>query len=270
MLKVKGIEVKKGYSIKFSEGIHQYRDDKGVVPSVTTIIGILNKPALMGWAARITAEYLIKQIPRIKSGKVKFTVQEANRLYSLARTESMRESKKAMAIGTKVHAAVERYIKTGKGLKGRVNKQVKNAFDAFLVWKEEVGIGSVVAVEQVIYSKKHGYAGTLDLAVNLRREGEKEYSLYIVDLKSSKAFYEPDMPMQVAAYAYALMEMSDVKVDGIGILRLDKETGQPAWRDYSELMAEYFDMFKTLCKFENKKRATRKAQKVIEKGKYNE
>ena len=67
------------------------------------------------------------------------------------------------------------------------------------------------------------WAGTLDFV------GDYKNRLYVIDWKTSKAFY-PEMPYQVAAYRSAVQK----KVEGCGILRLDKEFGMPYFKDTSK------------------------------------
>src|SRR5690606_13549775 len=44
--------------LKFYEKSHRYRLDGEWVPGVTTILGVLNKPALPKWSAKAVAEYV--------------------------------------------------------------------------------------------------------------------------------------------------------------------------------------------------------------------
>ena len=44
--------------LKFYDASHRYKLDGEWVPGVTTILGVLNKPALTKWAASQVAEYV--------------------------------------------------------------------------------------------------------------------------------------------------------------------------------------------------------------------
>lgn len=238
------------WDVSFSEGNHQYRANGKIVPSVTTVIGILDKPALVAWSAKITAQWLLKRINLIKKGALAYSVGDEGEVYQAARTEHMRETSKAGKIGTSAHKAVEKWVKYGKKPTKSSSEATRTAFDAFERWANNIGLkrGGCLGSEIRLYSKKYGYAGTLDLLAYL------DGKLYLIDVKTSNNFYEPDMPMQLAAYAHAVEEMYGVEVEGLGVIRLDKETGNPHWKDYSKYRKEFFTMFLHLLKFESARR----------------
>jgi hypothetical protein len=68
------------------------------------------------------------------------------------------------------------------------------------------------------------------------------------------------MPMQLAAYQYAHEEMTGDKMDGVGILRLDKETGMPEWKELEmDKLSHYMDGFLCLLAYwENEHDGTEK------------
>jgi len=262
--------------IRFSAGNHQYRVEgiKRAIPSVTTILNNLNKPALLPWVAKITAEYVLKQWA---SGK-EYSLEDIQDVYGKAKALHKQEATKAGDIGTAIHGAVEQWAQywaeNGDDWNAFVKKEYKNpeyswpagtkrigkrAFNSFLEWIEDSGIESIIGSEVRIYHPEVGYCGCLDL---LCFKGGK---VYVIDVKSGKTIYEPEQPMQIAAYAAAISRMLRLKVEGIGILRLDKETGVADWQDYSALQEEYWQMFLELCNFEIKKRKVRSLQKEEEK-----
>jgi len=111
----------------------------------------------------------------------------------------------------------------------------------------------VVATERKVCSVA-GYAGTLDLIGTLKGE------LYVIDFKTSKAIYEPDYIMQVSAYKHAAEEGmycdngewkdSQQEIKGLGVLRLDKMTGLPEWKPYTQKdSGRAFAMFMELLKY---------------------
>lgn len=261
------------YEVSFSEGNHQYRAEGKVIPSVTSVIGILDKPALVAWSAKITAKWILERINLIKKGALSYSVGDEGEVYQSARTEHMRESSKAAKIGTAAHKAVENWVTKGKKPTKRASESTRVAFDSFIRWAENNGLkrGACIGSEVRLLSKKYGYAGTLDLLVYL---GGK---LYLVDVKTSNNFYEPDMPMQLAAYAHAVEEMYDIKVEGLGVIRLDKESGMPHWKDYTKYRKPCFEMFRHLLKFESAKRKMmsefradqRKLRRAFNEGVYN-
>lgn len=200
-------------------------DDDGSktrIPGVTTVIGQLDKPALIGWAAKITARYLIDRIPDIVAGNLVLSPEDAEKLFYQAKNEPNRLKEEAGAIGTQAHTAVEYYLKTGRIPKG-ATEPVQQAIGAFVSLHAEMGWGEVLASEQLLYSPTYCYCGTLDVVamIGARR--------YLVDVKTAKGFYS-EMPMQLAAYAEAWEEMHpDLPIEGMGVVRLSKEDGLPYW-----------------------------------------
>ena len=192
------------------------------LPSVTTITGQLDKPALMPWAANCAIDYLIEDIDnnvdhRFDIGLEWVTLSSVHITAESARKNYRTVSRKALDIGSRVHGAIEDYLNIGKE-PYNPSDEVLSAFLAFLEWFDENNVQPIQA-EKTVYGEK--YAGTCDLVCLL--DGEK----YLIDFKSSKGIY-PEMRYQVAGY-----RQTDESIKGCGILRLDKITGLPEWKDTS-------------------------------------
>ena len=147
-----------------------------------------------------------------------------------------------MDIGSEVHSLLELYI-LGKGfsLEDQSDEVIK-AYEAFRLWEKTVNL-QVSKPEQIVWSKKHRFAGTLDVV------GYLNGKLFVIDFKTSKGFYDEYL-LQIAAYKEAYQEMTGEKVEGVGILRLDKFTGVPEWKEYN--LAETnkaWAMFQCLCQY---------------------
>lgn len=205
-----------------------YVNDKGFeLPSVTTITGQLDKPALIPWAVGMATLYVTQQIQGLRTvgaKRILSILDEAKKNYRKA-------SGQALNIGSAVHNAIEQYLITGKEPRNPPD-QVLSAFLAFLEWKDQYLV-EVISTEETVYGKN--YAGTQDLKAIIDPEGrakepnrEDYHRKYVVDFKSSSGIY-PEMRYQVAAYRQA-----DPTIQGSGILRLDKQTGDPEWKDISD------------------------------------
>lgn len=81
-------------------------------------------------------------------------------------------------------------------------------------------------LEQVIYSKKHGYAGRFDarLRVNSIEDGTAIDETWLLDLKTS-GFIAPGYFVQLAAYRMAARECGVGDVDRMMILQVSPEGG---------------------------------------------
>lgn len=201
-------------------------------PSVTTILGVLGKgDALLGWAVKCATKY------------IRDNMNDDSDLDSVLRNaeiewKSVREE--AADIGTEIHQLIHKYIQFGKDANGAYRQEVEKGFLAFLDWEREHAV-KWVSTELSVVSRVHGFAGTLD-AICLF-DGKK----YLIDFKSSKGFYG-GYDMQLAAYRLAAAEGGH-QTEGCGILRLDKETGLPEWKDYSDIQIQAERAFVSLVKF---------------------
>lgn len=207
-----------------------YKRNGEKLPSVTTILSLLDKPALVQWAANTSAEYIAERVQALPE----LTTDAILSICESAKKEFRKVSRKAMDIGTTVHTAVEQYIKTG-ATPLSPSDEVLSAFIAFLEWEKANNV-KYLQTELTIYGD--GYAGTLDLLCNL---GGKTY---VVDFKTSTGIW-PEMSLQLAAYRHAV----NADVQGHGILRLDKVTGFPEWRDFSDTYEKDLQAFLLLRDF---------------------
>jgi len=231
-----------------------YETPLGNLPSVTTIIGQLDKSGpLMGWAVKTMAEYL--KALADKDGNILIKKADVEDIFKKAKAYHKEVSQIAKDIGSEVHNAIEVHLKGQKvNLEGQP-KEVLKGYDAFLTWEKENEL-NVVATERKVCSKLL-YAGTLDLIAELKGV------LYLVDFKTSKAIYD-DYVMQVAAYRCASeygmycdngkWKESAIDIRHAGILRLDKTTGLPEWKTYDmDTINKAMSMFTDLLKYWQKK-----------------
>lgn len=208
----------------------------GKFPSVTTILGVIAKPALIGWAKKMVALAIEPTLKGIKDGSIPLDSIDVELILKNAKANPKEVTEEAGDIGTQVHKHLEDIVKnkianpqiewnafeiawneTSNDLP--IDKRVVSCVDAFFKWAIEVDFKPVVS-ELMVYSKKLGYAGTLDTA------GIVNGVLSVIDFKSSKAYYD-EMGIQISAYRHAYAEMTKAKrVDGMMILRLGKEDGE--------------------------------------------
>lgn len=186
-------------------------------PSVTTVLDCLGKgDGLLYWAVGLAVTYIRQN--RGLGLSLDELLDHASKNWKTVKEE-------AANIGSEIHDLIERYIKEGRDAVGNYRPEVEHGFLAFLEWERAHEVKWIKS-EMSVISKEFGYAGTLD-AICIY-----EGRAYVIDFKSSKAFND-SMGMQIAAYRSAAVEMGHT-VEGMGILRLDKLTGQPEWKDYSK------------------------------------
>jgi len=192
---------------------HKYTVNDKKVRSVTQALGIINKPALISWAARMAAEYFKDQI---EPGKSYDEVQLIT-IFESAKGAHWKKKVDAGNLGTFVHNWVEDHI-NGKKPAIPVNKALKDAVQRFLDWEKAHKVKFLLS-EQQVYSRKYNYTGTLDFICKI------DGKMYIGDLKTSSGIY-PEMLIQTAAYRFARSEeYPREKYAGQVIVKVGKEDG---------------------------------------------
>jgi hypothetical protein len=170
--------------------------------SVTTIIGALDKPALVYWSAEQTALAAINSRDAWQAIEQSDGTEEAVRWLTGARYRRPRGQRTATELGTAVHEACETYALTGQ--RPDVDDDVTPFLDQFDQWAQTFQ-PAYQAAEVTVYSDK-GYAGTCDAFLTV--DGVR----FIADYKTTaKSFTKrgdptspyPEVALQLAAYRYA-------------------------------------------------------------------
>lgn len=175
------------------------------LPRVTDILGVIHKPKLAAWRERQGTE-------------------QADRL-----------AREAADIGTAVHGAIERAL-AGESVKLDPGSPAAPLFEAWRHWEREIGGIRPVALETVIYSPRHGYAGRADAVAQIGSSRR----LVVLDIKTSAAVW-PEHALQLAAYRAAARELG-WRVHGRMVVRIDKvtQTVEPvSFYDHAEDMAVF-------------------------------
>ena len=157
------------------------------VPGVTTIIQMLNKPELVGWANNLGFMGI--------------------RVYSYLDERA--------AIGTDFHQMVEDYM-NGKPVGGEHYKEAIEMFKRFQIWAR-CHYYKVFKTELSLVGKDFG--GTIDAL------GEVDGVFTLVDYKTSKKVYNSQF-IQLAGYAVLLQELMPEtyeKLEAFGIVTMLKE-----------------------------------------------
>ena len=220
------------------------REEK--IASVTKITGQLDKPALLGWAAGLTARYIIDKIPDIKSGKLILTPADAEKLFYTAKAEANRVKEEAADYGTLIHATIEDYVKykymgIGKHPTGLI-PEAQKSLDGFKRICEVLKVTRALASEKILYSKEYNFGGTIDIVV------EANGRIEIWDLKTSSGFYD-EMIMQFASYRELWNENFKEQAAGIRGIRLDKKNFLPYQKDFTDKQNLAFQKFLCLLQY---------------------
>lgn len=218
---------------------HVYQTPDGeTYPSVTDILSVIGKPALIGWAAKMERELVLnsaadlwEDVP-VSPKKMTRAAYLATLTQRIGKTKAhQRELARATEIGSQIHALIEWNLR--KELNQTVGPEphiLDPALWSFMVyeeWRKQVAF-TPLFIEQVVWSREYGYAGTMDvLAQAVLPEMPDGAAPVVCDWKSGKAIY-PEALLQNAAYVHALIEMGhvDPPVHGV-IVRLPKVESDP-------------------------------------------
>jgi hypothetical protein len=157
-----------------------------VFRSVTTILKALSKDALIYWAAREVAEYAYDE-------RDDWAGLDRAKAVRLLKGAPWDKRDAAGNLGTAVHDAIEALVlgQTAPEYAPAIAARM-DGFDRFVKDYRPEWLAS----EAAVFSRKYGYAGTLDGIVGI---GDKTY---IIDAKTGKGVY-PEYALQLAAYANA-------------------------------------------------------------------
>lgn len=185
-----------------------YETPLGTLKSVTSYLKVLNKPALVNWAASTTAEYIRDKLSDIKAGLLDLANMDVTEIVAAARNHHKEKFEQAGQRGTNIHHAIDTYVKTGviPTLDTEAPETVE-LFDSYIKWTKDLQVKPIES-ELTVYSK-YDYAGTLDQVIwvqNAKVFGRGK-QLWINDFKTGKAIYD-EAGLQVAAYFYAFLEIN--------------------------------------------------------------
>lgn len=199
-------------------------DDDLTLWSVTTIIGALDKPALLYWAAEQTADAAIDNLATWQAMLADRGRAEAVKWLRDARFRRPKTKLASAALGTVTHAVCEQYALTGTKpdrewvadlVRHEGGEQVDVAGETIVVgtmlnqfdrWLQRF-TPSYQATEVCVYNPTYGYAGQTDALLTI--DGVR----FIVDYKTSrepfdskgkhKTPYPEQVGLQLAAYRWA-------------------------------------------------------------------
>ena len=204
----------------------RYKTQDGkVVPGVTTVLGLLNKPALVNWANNLGLQGIDVN---------KFVDDKAD-------------------IGTLAHAMITDHL---TGQETDLSNYSKNQIDlaensalSFWEWEKNHHIEEIFFCERPLVSELYRFGGTLDIYAQIN--GRKE----IIDLKTGSGIY-PEHGYQVATLK-VLLEEHGFKVDGTRIVNIPRsETESFIEKTISEFEnATGWEIFKHLLSVYNLRKA---------------
>ncbi len=159
-------------------------------PSVTNVLdAAFNKPVLVPWAAKVTAEAFWDRLPAAVLASMRGDTARTDFLKAVkGQVRVVKDT--AADLGTRVHAGAEAKL-LGKG--GTLEPDVEPFVAQFIRWLTAFQVDleeDIEAAEATIINRAHGYAGTGDIWAWLHLTPELEWTpndrrLWLIDVKTS-------------------------------------------------------------------------------------
>lgn len=203
--------------LETSRAHQRYRTSQGeIVPGVTTVCGLLNKPFLVRWANQ----------------------------QGLKGIDSTEYTRQAARIGTLTHEIIQHSL--GSNNPPDANDYTPNelelaeeAAEKFYKWRKDHDL-ETISMEEQLASDELKYGGAYDWY------GVLDGKLTLMDLKTGKRIYD-EYSIQLSAYRNLLTER-DLKVERCIIVNPSREKGSVAEaRSFDEpILDKSFEIFKHL------------------------
>lgn len=215
--------------LRYDDAKHKYvavEEDGSVInaPSITTVLGVINKPMLMQWAVNQAINHLQSRL--FDGGE--FSELDISLFLEEAKYAHRAVKEKAGSIGTAAHNWLEGYWhqKIHASASGETfalpplpeDSQVRNCAEAAIKWMAEYDIKPLL-IEKPVYSRIYQVAGRMDKLAWINGV------LTVVDWKSSSAIY-PEYRFQISAYLFIYEEETGQRVEGAWLVRLGKHDGE--------------------------------------------
>src|SRR5664280_195191 len=160
------------------------------LPSVTTVIGVIDKSGpLVGWAKREVSNAALRNLDVLTKMVVTAGPESAARWLATI-PDYQRDA--AADIGTRIHRLVEQLARGAEPDVTAEEAPFVDGYRRFLAAFRP----RFLAVEEMVCSLRHRYAGTLDAIAIIGGE------TWILDVKTGSGIY-PETALQLAGYANA-------------------------------------------------------------------
>lgn len=202
------------------------------IPGVTTICGLLDKPALVGWAGKLCAE-------------AGHAAGRAGEPVPAWRDVCYGVRDKAAEAGTQAHTLFGAYLNgepvpippDGYGwLPGALQ-----AYDNAITWLQGTGLRlEVYSHERPLISEVHRFAGTPDAIAK-----DTNGVVHLADWKTGGIYAEHII--QMGAYRALLADVEGIRVSGVHLVRFSREHGDFAHHHFaSDALDQGWEIFRRL------------------------
>jgi hypothetical protein len=209
--------------LTFTAKRHLYTLDSSRVPGVTTIVGVLPKPALVYWSAKLVAETVADQPSTVDA------VRALGRDAMIAALKAIPDQakRKAGERGTLIHELAVDVVR-GEPTELIADPDIAGCLEGLARWFDLVGFEAEL-IERAVGNRAHRYAGRFDVVGTM---ADDRSCRWLLDLKSASAIYG-DVALQLAAYARAEFYVDHVgdeqpmpRIDRIGAVHVQPELSE--------------------------------------------
>lgn len=199
---------------------YQHPHTNEIVPSVTTISGLIDKSSfLTPWAAKTAAWWVADNMDVVLE-----LARDPDALVGAIKAGSEAERDKKRNLGSLAHGAIENLLHGHPAHPPEVAHHIKG----FSEWCQRY-VREIVANELTVWSHRHHYAGTLDLLVRFH-----DGRLILVDIKTGNVYEEAALQVTALARADVVVttdgDIPMPKIDGAGILHVPDNILTPGGR----------------------------------------
>lgn len=170
--------------------LYVHPEDGTKAPGVTSVVGMLPKPFLTFWAAKVVAETAVESLSEV----VGLALRDPKGAVDYLKGAPRRSTAGSAETGTAVHDLFERIAK-GEDV-GRIHPEYKVYVDHFREFLDEFE-PEFLFLEETVWSESVGYAGSFDAMARI--DGD----LYVLDWKTTKSGVHEEVALQLSAYRNA-------------------------------------------------------------------
>jgi hypothetical protein len=199
---------------------YQLGDDETWKPGVTTVLKVLDKPALIPWATKCVSENIKEAFKEFTSKPLSIlTHKNIERICDEGKNIYKKKAADAADIGSRVHQAIDSLI---RGEIKDIAGDIKAGVQGFLDWEAANSL-KIHLGDSKLGSKLFGYGGSLDFVAF---DGNDPI---IFDIKTTKRRKDrdhgvyPEYGVQLAAYGQAFYETYGLKPKALYALWVNKE-----------------------------------------------
>jgi genome maintenance exonuclease 1 len=214
-------------------------------PSVTTVLQVVNKPALGPWYAKQERQAFETAMVNLAADTTRILTPDALLDAVIEAVKGVKAADKARQaaadIGTAAHGMIEwitlRLLGMNAGPEPTIPDAAMVAVESWKEWAASVDFRPL-HVEPVVYHAEHGYAGRADVIAKIRGV------VTLADYKTGRAVYA-EAHLQNIAYRHAAASIGMPSDAGL-ILRLPKTLADPAFEAVTVLDAPLDDFLAAL------------------------